>query len=139
MKTIVMTVLSLFEVFFSRNSGSWVSEMFYAAGSTNVLNVKLPPSQINPEMADLLKMKVNGFSYTFQNTGIDYFGPFEVEFLRKTRKYWCCLFTCLTSRAIRIEVVEGLDTDACMMALKRFMARRGGPHTIVSEMSRIFQ
>ena len=52
--------------------------------------------------------------------------------LNFARKYWCCLYTYLTTRAVPTEVVEGLDTDACMMALTRFMARRGKPHTIVS-------
>ena len=74
-------------------------------------------------MADLPKEWLNGINYSFQNTGVDYFGPFKVEFLRKTIEHWCCLFTCLTTQAVHIEVVDGLDTDACMMAITRFMAR----------------
>ena len=67
--------------------------------------VAAPP--IHPEMADLTKDRVNGCSYSFQNTGINYFGPFKVKFLRETMKYWCRLFTCLTTRAVHFEVVEG--------------------------------
>ena len=37
----------------------------------------------------------------------------------------------LVTRAVHIEVVNGLDTDACMMAITRFMARRGKPRTII--------
>ena len=32
-----------------------------------------------------------------------------------------------------MEVVNGLDTDACMMAITRFRARPGKPHTIISD------
>ena len=34
---------------------------------------------------------------------------------------------------VNIEAVHGPDTDASMMAITRFMARRGKPHTIVSD------
>ena len=32
-----------------------------------------------------------------------------------------------------MELVNGLDTDSCMMVVTRFMARRGKPHTIISD------
>ena len=34
---------------------------------------------------------------------------------------------------VHIEIVEGSDTDACMMALTRFMARRGRTQSFVSD------
>ena len=68
-----------------------------------------------------------------QNTAVEIFRPFGVKFLRKTFERWCCLFTCLTTRAFHIQVVHGLNTDAYMMAITFFMARRGRPHTIISE------
>ena len=94
---------------------------------------KVSTQPLQPQMADFPKERLTGTNHPFQNTGIDYFGPFEVKFLRKTVKYWCCLFTCLTTRAVHIEVVDGLDTDACMMAITRFMARRGRPHMFISD------
>ena len=45
-------------------------------------------------------------------------------------RHWCCLFTRLVTKAAHIEVVNGLNTDAWMMAITRFMARRGKPHKI---------
>ena len=84
-------------------------------------------------MADLPKERVQQNVYPFRNTGVDYFRPFEVTFYRKTVKYWCCLFTCLVTRAVHIEVVNGLDTDACMMAITRLMAGRGKPLKIISD------
>ena len=88
---------------------------------------------IHRRMADSPKDRVVGNVYPFKSTGIEYFGPFEVTVLRRPVKHWCCLFTCFVTRAVHIEVVNGLDTDACMMAITRFMARRGRPHTIISD------
>ena len=35
------------------------------------------------------------------------------------------IFTCLATRAIHIEKADALDTDACLNAIKWFIARRG--------------
>ena len=39
----------------------------------------------------------------------------------------------MTVRAVHIEVVNSLDVDSCMAAIRRFIARRGKPHTIMSD------
>ena len=39
-----------------------------------------------------------------------------------------CLIICFNTRAVRIGLIHGLDADVCMMAIMRFMARRGRPH-----------
>ena len=88
---------------------------------------------IHPHMADLPRKRVEGNVYPLKSTGIEYFGPFEVTVLRRPVKHWCCLFTCLVTRPVHIEVVNGLDTDACMKTVTKFMARRGRPHTIISD------
>ena len=49
-----------------------------------------------------------------------------------------CLFTCLTKRAVHIEVVHKVDTDSCLNAIVRFIARRGKPSTIISDNSTNF-
>ena len=36
-------------------------------------------------------------------------------------------------RAVHIEVVPMLDTDSCLNAIMRFIARRGKPNTIISD------
>jgi hypothetical protein len=38
-----------------------------------------------------------------------------------------CLFTCLTVRAVHLELVESLQTDSFILALRRFIASRGSP------------
>ena len=88
---------------------------------------------MHPHMGDIPKERVEGNVYPFKNTGVDYFGPIEDTVLRRPVKHWCCLFTCLVTRAVHIKLVNGLDTHACMMAITRFMARPGKPHTIISD------
>ena len=53
-------------------------------------------------------------------------------------KRWAPLFTCLTVRAIHIEMVNTLNADSAIMALRRFSARRGSPRILYSDNSRSF-
>ena len=84
-------------------------------------------------MADLPRDRLDEHVFPFTHTGVDYFGTLKVKFLRRTLKIWCCPFTCLTTRAVHIEVAKSLDTESCLAAVTRFIARRGYPSTIISD------
>ena len=84
-------------------------------------------------MSDLLIERLGYKQPPFSNTGVDYFGPFQVPIRRSTEKRWGFLFTCLTTRAVHIELVPSLDTSSCVMGVERFIARRGTPKTILSD------
>ena len=43
------------------------------------------------------------------------------------------LVTCLATRALHLELATSLDTDDFLMALRRFIARRGRPRLILSD------
>ena len=75
------------------------------------------------------RLKVN--SPPFAHVGIDYFGPFLVKQRSETKRYGC-IFSCLTVRAIHIEVARDLSTDAFINAMRRFIARIGNPLCIYS-------
>jgi hypothetical protein len=61
----------------------------------------------------------------FTRCSVDYFGPIAVKRGRAIVKRYGVLFTCLAPRAAHIEVAEMLDTDSCINAIRRFIARRG--------------
>ena len=72
----------------------------------------IPEDRLEPEPA-----------FTF--CAVDYFGPFYVKEGRKQLKRYGALFTCMTSRAVHIEVADSLSTDSFINALRRFIAIRG--------------
>ena len=69
----------------------------------------------------------------FSAVGIDYFGPLPVKHGRKVEKRYGCIFTCLKVRAVHIEITHTLSTESFLMALTRFISRRGLPKTVYSD------
>lgn len=92
-------------------------------------------------MADLPSVRVLQ-SYPFENAGCDYAGPFTLKLHRgrnsKTSKGYICLFVCLVTSAIHLELVSDLSTDSFLSALRIFMARRGKCSTIYSDNGKNF-
>ena len=84
-------------------------------------------------MADLPKDRVTHGAAPFSTVGVDFFGPFMVKRARSELKRYGCLFTCLTTRAIHIEVCHSLETNSFINALQRFISRRGEPTEIRSD------
>lgn len=82
---------------------------------------------IPPQMGDLPAARLASFTRPFTYVGLDYFGPISVAVGRRSEKRWGVLFTCLTVRAIHIEIAHALTTDSCIMAIRNFVARRGSP------------
>ena len=69
----------------------------------------------------------------FSKVGVDFFGPLKVKHLRKQEKRYGCLFTCMVTRAVHLEVAFSLSTDSFIMCLRRFIVRRGKPTVIYSD------
>ena len=84
-------------------------------------------------MADLPECRLQPDSPPFTHVGVDYFGPLFVKQGRSRVKRYGCLFSCLTMRAIHIEITPGLDTNSFLNALRRFISRRSNPHHIYSD------
>ncbi|XP_051806692.1 uncharacterized protein LOC127534752 [Acanthochromis polyacanthus] len=74
----------------------------------------------------------------FTHVGLDIFGPWTV-IARRTRgghaenKRWAIMFTCLSTRAVHIEVIESMTTASFINALRRFAAIRGPVKTLRSD------
>lgn len=84
-------------------------------------------------MAPLPVQRVTPQLRPFCSVGVDYLGPIEVTVGRRKEKRWIALFTCLAVRAIHLDVVHSLTTEACLMAIRRFICRRGSPDEFFSD------
>ncbi|XP_053969231.1 uncharacterized protein LOC128870603 [Anastrepha ludens] len=86
-------------------------------------------------MADLPKERIQT-TRAFMITGVDYCGPFyyKSEIRNKSpQKCYLSVFICFSTKAIWIELVKDLSTDAFLGALKRFVATRGIPRCTWSD------
>ncbi|KAI7796759.1 hypothetical protein IRJ41_005739 [Triplophysa rosa] len=63
----------------------------------------------------------------FTYCGMYCFGPFYIKEGRKELKRYGLLLTCMCSRAVHVEMLDDLSTDAFINALRAFIAIRGGP------------
>lgn len=90
-------------------------------------------------MSDLPLSRLDAYARPFTHMGVDYFGPLLVSIGRRQEKRWILLATCLTVRAIHLQVVYSLTTNSCIMALRNVMARRGIPAVIYSDRGTNFQ
>lgn len=91
---------------------------------------------MQPQMGDLPADRVQ-CSRPFAGVGTDFAGPFLVKSAavknRKLTKAYLCVFVCLATKAVHLEVVSGLTTEAFIAALDRFVSRRGVPSLIRSD------
>lgn len=98
--------------------------------------VRLNPKPFQPIMADLPADRVQPCR-PFARVGIDYAGPLQMRELRlrKSRifKVYIAVFVCMSVKAVHIEVVTELSTDAFLAAFDRFVARRGLPTDVYSD------
>ncbi|XP_026831391.1 uncharacterized protein LOC113563660 [Ooceraea biroi] len=76
-------------------------------------------------------------SRPFSHTGVDYAGPmFLKESKRRNAKLiksYVALFVCFATKAVHIEVVSDLTSQAFLGAFKRFISRRGKPNCMYSD------
>ena len=91
-----------------------------------------------PNMSSFPKGRVT-IATPFSKIGLDYLGPLYVKTAGDTNKVWICLFTCLITRAVHLEMVQNLSTEEFLMALRRFVAIRGSPEEIISDNAQQFK
>ena len=83
----------------------------------------LPPNRAQPSLR------------AFAKSSIDYAGPFiTVQGRGRARtKRYLCLFTCMTSRAVHLEMAYDLSTDGFLNAFFRMASRRGLPEEVTTD------
>ncbi|XP_076032463.1 uncharacterized protein LOC143020186 [Oratosquilla oratoria] len=94
---------------------------------------RLYGAPMNQRMSDLPPERCEPGGPAFRYVGVDLFGPFHVKVGRSEMKRYGCLYTCFTTRAIHIEKLDSLQTDAFINGFVRFTARRGYPSKVWSD------
>ena len=94
--------------------------MLYAANYVEKWDTKLPLERCTEAAA---------FTYC----GVDLFGLLLIKEKRSELKRYGAPFTCVSSRAVHIEVTKSLYTESFILAPCRFMARRGAVCSIWSD------
>ncbi|XP_073950857.1 uncharacterized protein [Choristoneura fumiferana] len=88
----------------------------YATANKNQLMGQLPSPRVT-------------MSRAFQRSGVDYAGPINIRVSKgrgnRAYKGYICLFVCMATRGVHLEVVSDLTAQGFLAAFKRFVARRG--------------
>uniref|UniRef100_A0A1I8AFR5 Integrase catalytic domain-containing protein n=1 Tax=Steinernema glaseri TaxID=37863 RepID=A0A1I8AFR5_9BILA len=69
----------------------------------------------------------------FEHIGLDYFGPLKIKQAKNNGKMWVIMITCMSTRAIHLEMVFDMTTLSFLSAFRRFISRRGCPRSILSD------
>ena len=89
-----------------------------------------------PKMADLPSYRVQAIR-AFIKTGVDFAGPFIMKESHRrkapTSKVYFCVFVCMATKAIHLEVVTRLTSEAFLAAFDRFVSLRGLPSDVFSD------
>ncbi|XP_055950871.1 uncharacterized protein LOC129984956 [Argiope bruennichi] len=89
---------------------------------------RVKPIGVKQLMGDLPKERVTP-DFPFNCSGVDFCGPFLVKYKHQRKgtyhNVYVCLFVCLVTKAVHLEMVTDLTSDAFIACLKRFVARRG--------------
>ena len=90
-------------------------------------------------MSDLPQSRTEAHTKPFYNCGMDYFGPLTFVEGRSHKKAWGLLFTCMSSRAIHVELVTSLSLSDFLLAFTRMCDLRGPVGNIYSDNGSTFQ
>lgn len=118
-----------------RSSGFWIiggSSVISDFISKCVSCRRLRGAPQEQKMANLPEDRVQP-APPFSYCAVDYFGPFYVKEGRRQVKRYGVLFTCLSSRAVHLEVANSLTADSFINAYRRFVGRRGPVRQIRSD------
>lgn len=94
---------------------------------------KANPTHVEYKMVELPSDRVQQ-SRVFSKVGVDFCGPFYIREKKdrntKSIKCYVAIFVCMAVKAVHIEVVSDLSTEAFIGSLKRFIGRRSCPEVI---------
>ncbi|XP_048481952.1 uncharacterized protein LOC125489627 [Plutella xylostella] len=102
-----------------------------------VLCQRMKGKVVTPLMGNLPQQRFLPGGFPFESVGVDYAGPI-MSASRQGRgcrlvKVYICIFVCFTTKAIHLELVGDLTSNTYLLAMRRFIARRGKPLHIFSD------
>ena len=90
-----------------------------------------------PQLQGQLPLEYVTPDSVFERVGVDYAGPIYLKHGHVCKpvivKAYICIFVSLTVKAVHIELVSDLTTEAFLASLRCFIARRGKPTLIWSD------
>ena len=91
-----------------------------------------------PELSTLPNFRISRSIPFITYVGLDFFGPLTVHSAATGNNFktYGCIFTCLVTRAIHLELMPSLTSQSLSLAVQRFMNRRGHPQFMYSDNSR---
>ena len=97
---------------------------------------KAAPRTLTQRMGQLPPPRIKK-TLCFIHTGVDYAGPFLLKRGNPRKptvvKGYLAVFICLATKAVHLEVVSALSTEAFLAALRRFIGRRNLPKHLYSD------
>ncbi|XP_055714202.1 uncharacterized protein LOC129808450 [Phlebotomus papatasi] len=103
--------------------------------------VRARPRPLDQIMGQLPAHRVV-FNRPFHATAVDYAGHlmYKTSHLRnaKTCKGYICLFVCMSVKALHLELVTDMTTEAFLTAFRRFVSRRSAPRHMYSDCGTTF-
>ncbi|XP_050437851.1 uncharacterized protein LOC126844044 [Adelges cooleyi] len=114
-----------------------ISQQYWIISSRQIIRSRLRrciacyktrPRNSQPFMGDMPKYRLQQIK-PFMTTGVDYAGPIVLRSSTTRRtvpsQAYICLFVCMSTKALHLEVASDLSTETFLMALCRFISRRG--------------
>lgn len=140
-----------------KNELKRILHMCMTRGCTAPISLEQRLAPLPPERIDFL--------VAWGNIAVDFFGPIQIKHQCELRaecahkdvdkkhkcnltakcpheeedKAWGCVFTCLQTRAVHLELVEGLSTATFLQAFNRMVSRRGHPQFVWSDNAKTFK
>lgn len=97
---------------------------------------KAKPITCDQLMGDLPKERVSQ-NFPFVISGVDFCGPFTIKYKHQRKgtyqKIYLAIFVCFVTKAVHLELVTELSSQAFIATLKRFFSRRGNCRVLYSD------
>ncbi|CAG4976903.1 unnamed protein product [Colias eurytheme] len=128
-----------------------IREVYWPIGGRNLARAsyrncikctRMKGNVVAPIMGDLPQRRLAPGGFPFETVGVDYAGPIASA-SRQGRgcrivKVYIAIFICFTTKAIHLELVGDLTSNCFILALRKFVARRGKPLHIYSDNGKSF-